>query len=531
MPINAILNISDIYLPSIINENYPFPNVVYDLFNVNNAKELDDNYILIKLPFQFTIASGLYYNPSDIFKISLLSIGGIPLNYINSDYPINYQRNQGLQQIINVDDNNIYFQTAIVASSTVNSGGNKLQIMLITNTLPGYPDANNYTITLKHSFNNVVRIELISTEIPFIDFLINSSGSNQNNKLYWKHFDDGNHIYQVSIPEGNYDGNNLISKISELINLVPRYNSTIENPIYNIFNINLNTYTQEITFSPYKNNNLPNSLTASIVIINNIKYVKIIIYHPGNLVQELDTILISGALKIGTILNATYINTTHTVYEVNIPEQTYSILIAPLNEITNETTIDLNGNGGPSIVIQTRAKVSFLFTYPDTIGSILGFKNVGESNAITPYSTTISNFNPYIQSTILNKVGNIDTTTNILNLTGSNFYILMYLNNYENVINNSEQPIAFAKILLSGSPGDILFNTFINYPLEFDFPISTLNELHIYFTYPNGNLVNFRNIDHSFTLKITEQITIPYNTGLNSKNISVIDSIVDANRK
>ena len=528
MPINAILNISNIYLPSIINNNYPFPEEVFNLFNVTNALQLDANYFLIKLPYLFTIQSGLYYSPPDVFKITLQSIGGIPLNYINADYPINYQRNQGMQQIINTDINNIYIETSIIASSSVNGGGNKIQIMLITNTLPGYPDANNYTIILNQSFNNIIRIELLSTEIPYIDFLIKSSGSNQNNKLYWKHFDDGNYLYELSIPEGNYDSTSLISKITSIINLVPRLNSTIEHPIYNIFDIELNSYTQEITFAPYKYNNLPNSLSISIFEINNIKYIKLTVYHPGNLVEKSDTILISGAIKIGTIIDATYINTTHIVYDINIIEQTYSVLLGPLNQITNQTTIDLTGNGGPGVVIKTKAKVSFIFTFNNTLGNVLGFKNVGESNAITPYSTLISNLNSYIEYTNLNQVGNINTSHQLLNFAGNNMYILMYLNNYENIINNSNQPIAFAKILLSGNPGDVLFNTFINYPLEFDFPISTLNELIIYFTYPNGTLVDFRNIDHSFTLKIIEQINIPYNTGLNSKNIKLIDSIIDA---
>ena len=214
--------------------------------------------------------------------------------------------------------------------------------MTITNTLAGYPDANNYTVTLKQSFNNVVRIELLSTEIPFIDFLINSSGPNKNNKLYWKHYDDGNNIYELSIPEGNYDGTNLISKISELINKVERIGSTIEKPIYNIFEIDLNSYTQEITFKPYKLNNLPNSLSINLVDINNIKYVKLSVYHPGNLVSQLDTIEISGAIKIGSIIDSTYLNKTHTVYEINVTEQTYSVLLGPLNEITNQTIIDIN---------------------------------------------------------------------------------------------------------------------------------------------------------------------------------------------
>ena len=238
-----------------------------------------------------------------------------------------------------------------------------------------------------------------------------------------------------------------------------------------------------------------------------------------------DTISITGATKIGSIIDPSYINTSHLIYEVNTTKQTYSTILAPLNQITNSSTFDLTGNGGPSIVIKTHAKVSFLFDKTDTLVTVLGFKNVGEKNAITSYKYLVSNFDNYVQYTDLNEVGNLDTSISLLNLTGSDYYILMYLNNFECIINNSNQPTCFAKILMSGLPGDILFNTFINYPLEFDFPISTLNQLDIYFTYPDGRLVDFRNIDHSFTLKIVEKIITPYNTGINSKDTSELDTI------
>jgi hypothetical protein len=103
----------------------------------------------------------------------------------------------------------------------------------------------------------------------------------------------------------------------------------------------------------------------------------------------------------------------------------------------------------------------------------------------------------------------------------------MYINNYETIINNSNQTTAFAKILLSGNPGDILFNTFVNYPLEFDFPISTISEFNIYFTYPDGSLVDFRNIDHSFTLRIIEKVMHSYKTQINSKDTSYYESVIN----
>lgn len=527
IPINLVTGISQIYLPSIVDKVTPIPASILSVLNVNTVTELDANYFLIRLPYNFITSSGTYYTPTDVFKFSFINIGGIPLNYINADYPIDYNKNQSYQIITNIDTNNIYFESSITASSNANSGNNQVRVMLITNTLAGYPYANSYTIDLKRTFNNVVRIELVSTEFPYIDFLIKSSGTNTNNKLYWKHLDDGSTVYQASIPEGNYDGPNLISTISTALNKVERNGSTIQNPIYNIFTVTLDSYTQEIIFVPYKNNNLPNSLSASLVEIDNVKYILLTVQHPGNLVEALDTVVISGAVKIGTIIDTTYINTRHTVYQINTTNQTYTILLAPLKQITNATTIDLTGNGGPSTVIQTKAKVSFLFNKSDTIGTVLGFKNVGQANAITSYQSRISNFNSYIQYTNLNQVGDVDTNSQLLNLTGNNLYILMYINDYECVINNSNQLTAFAKILLSGTPGDILFNTFVNYPLEFDFSISTLNELNIKFTYPDGTLVDFRNIDHSFTLRIIEQLNKPYNTALNSKDSSFYETVRD----
>ena len=106
-----------------------------------------------------------------------------------------------------------------------------------------------------------------------------------------------------------------------------------------------------------------------------------------------------------------------------------------------------------------------------------------------------------------------------------NFPYLLYINDFELVNNNSNLIPCFAKILLSGSPNDILYNTFINYPLEFDFPISTLNELKIKITYGDGNFPDFRNIEHSFTLKVVERLSKPSRTGLNSMKINYLDSL------
>jgi hypothetical protein len=107
----------------------------------------------------------------------------------------------------------------------------------------------------------------------------------------------------------------------------------------------------------------------------------------------------------------------------------------------------------------------------------------------------------------------------------------MYLNDIEFVYSNNNVPAAFAKIALSGSPGDILFDTFISQPQNIYskiFPISSLTQITVKFLYPDGSRVNFRNINHSFTLKITEEQERSENTNLNSQLILVSDEFKKA---
>ena len=527
IPLNSLIGIFDINLPSIVNQTNEIPQNILTFFNKTTVESLDSSYILIQLPFNYFSYSNQYIEINDFFKISFNDLFGLPINGINADYPINYQKLQGFHEVLSVLNKDAFtIKTGYISLKNGIGGGNKIQIMTILNTEEGFPDANNYTIMLKKNFNNVVRIELVSTEFPFIDYLIKSSGLNKNNKIYWKHLDDGNHVYSVEIPEGNYDGINLITLLTSNMNAIPRITSTLEEIIYNDFLIDYNSFTQEITFTSFKTENIQNSLKVDIITINNIKYFRLTVNHPNNLVEINDIVVISSAYAIG-IISANNINKSHTVFEINKNISSYSILLGSIGQLSTTSTFGttLTDKGGGGIKIKTKARVSLLFNYKNTIGNIIGFKNVGQPNAITPYKSKISNFDSYLNNTKLNTVGNLVETSLLLNFTGINNYYLIYLNDFELVNNNSNQLPAFAKILLSGSPGDILYNTFINYPLEFDFPISSLNEIKIKISYGDGSLPDFRNIDHSFTLKITELVNYPKNTGINSKKTNFISTL------
>ena len=514
IPINSFIGPNEIEF----NNNILIPNKLLENLNVN-LEEFNKNYFLIKLPYNYAPRndSDVFYKINKNFKITFMNIGGIPNTYINSNYPINYSQYQGFQIINSIDKDNIYFESKITSYKNITSGGNKVIVNKVIDTLPGFPNSNEYTINLKKSFTNVVRVELVSTEIPFLDFLIKNNGPNKNDSLYWQHFDDGDSIYSVNIPEGNYDGETLISTLGDRMNAIERVSSTLKNPVYNLFKINFNSFSQKVEFIAFKEEFLPNSITINEVEINNEKFFKLTIKHPNNLVEVGDVIEIDNAERVGNI-PANAINNEHTVFEINKQTETYSILLEPLNTTERAT----EGNGGNSIKIKSRAQVRFLFNRSDSMGRILGFKDVGMKNAITNFKHIVSNFDNYIYPSPFDQVGNSDNLNNILNITGDNMYVLMHINDYETIVSNSDIPSCFAKILLTGTPGDIQFNTFINHPMEFDIPISTLDQLRIKFTFSDNTLPDFRNLDNSFTLRIVEKISSSNNNGINSNKQNIL---------
>jgi hypothetical protein len=111
----------------------------------------------------------------------------------------------------------------------------------------------NYVVNLKKSFNNVIKIELVSSEFPYVDIVIQK---NINDKLYWKNIEDGEYIYNITIDEGFYSSDTFLEKLQSLMNSIPRYNYSDINQIYNNFDIILESNIQKITFIPYNFINL-----------------------------------------------------------------------------------------------------------------------------------------------------------------------------------------------------------------------------------------------------------------------------------
>ncbi len=527
IPINSITGIKRVY---VYNNNELFlPDTVKNriLLELNiSTTDLINNYFFVSLPFNYininNVNTSTVFNPfqqiQKIFTFEFNNIGGINTYYLNANYPINVYQYQPFHEITAIGDNYIEFISPALGYFSETGGGNNVLIGKVINTIDGYPDANNYTISLKKTFTDVIRLELVSSEFPYINNnIINTM--NSNNKLYWKILEDGDYIYSISILEGNYFIDNLVNKILEKMNSLERIGSNPKEIVYNEFDINYSIDSQEFKFICYKTNILSYSLNLEQDLSIGSEVLRLTITHPNNYVNIGDTIVISNATDIGSI-SSTLINKSHIVYSVNKEASTYSVLLSTTQYTSN---ININGDGGARTTLKTPSLASFLFNYSDTMGELLGFKNVNQSTSITPFSHITSNLNNYIISCPYNSVGNRDLTNNYFNFIGQNYYLLMMLNDYENIYMDDGN--CFSKILMNGNPGDMLYDSFVCTPLIFEIPIKTLNELKIKYVFPNGNKPDFRNLNHSFTLKITERVSRPTRTGLNSMKTNYLNSL------
>lgn len=104
-----------------------------------------------------------------------------------------------------------------------------------------------------------------------------------------------------------------------------------------------------------------------------------------------------------------------------------------------------------------------------------------------------------------------------ISLEGEN-YLFLVSDQLQTVTTNSATiPYAFAKILLTESPGIMAFNSYISVPMEFDHPIPVLDTLDFQVITSKGYPFNFNNTDYSFTLKITEIVNQPLGTYVSSQ--------------
>jgi hypothetical protein len=254
--------------------------------------------------------------------------------------------------------------------------------------------------------------------------------------------------------------------------------------------------------------------TLSFVEINPLPHNKntMKIFHPNHQLSIGDKITISNSGQINQVPE-NMINTKHTISKI-LNENNYEVILPKYipTEINMET--------GPNMVsIKYPNIFQLFFNFANTMGNLLNFSKVGENIAITPYKHTISNTDPYTNDYNYESLGTeYQQPLKKLEMTGYNYF---YLCCPELATINNTKPVqnVFAIIRWFDNPGAVVFDSFVPTIKYFSVPVS-ISELHFSLYHPDGRLVEFNGLDHSFVIEIIEIYNQPTGTDINARTNS-----------
>lgn len=503
--------------------------------NINNFPadyfEYNPDYFFIILPkaMHNPIGQDPYVLREYNFKLIFLAVAGVPTNLINAQYPIDSQHRQGFHIIKNINEIGYEIELVVPALVDENAGGNCVTIAKVLSIETGYPNANKYIIDIDGNYNEVVSAKIVSSEFPNTERVIKDFPPERaNNKIYWNDIDDGNYLYSIDIPPGNYTPENLELTLEELFKNTPRiskYGSYLQN---HHVEVKINTITDEVIFTTFKEAQLvqpfvdinpPINPTPGMDNPNNI-YI-ITIKHPNHeLISPNQTIIISGAISHygipADILNGEHIITTI------LDENNYTITLPKFNLLP----IREDTKGGVIVTVLVPDQFRLRFDQSDTIGGLIGFRNPGDFNSITNFAHNISNKDQYEFDIDANAFGTPSKiSNNAIQLSGDN-YILMKAEPLETLVSIGPVKDAFAKILLCDNPGQVIFNSFVPTIKHYVDPIHELRQLDIELLTPDGYLYDFNGVDHSFTIEVVVVSDIPEGTGISASTGKNYNSIV-----
>ena len=394
----------------------------------------------------------------------------------------------------------------------------------------------------------------------------------QNNKLYWQNYDDGNYTYSVEITPGKYTPITLAQEIyNQVYNTERIYYTNQTNVVqpytnHNYIEVEFNILQDLVIFKSYVeyimkymlkglyyqningtnvdnlfykinnrdslNTNDLNKYPLYVIIkLNNNMLTKNNIFTKNNNDQLIigDSIILSGITSYygisGTYLN----NISFEIFQIstemfasgNLPDDfddSDNFFIIKLG-IVNIDNVFNEQFTNSIFSLKAPNKFRLLFDTNDTIGNVLGFKNVGHATSITDYGLTITNkmnYKPDIGVIIPDDDIN---PGNAIQLSGNN-YILIVCDQFPVIDNLTEDKNVFAKIQLVGSPGTIVYNSFVKTKKIYHTPINEINKLSFSFYSPNGELYDFNGLNHSFMIKITTLELVPIQTRISSQNES-----------
>jgi hypothetical protein len=409
-------------------------------------------------------------------NLSLDTVGGIFLNNINSKQPLDTNHLQGSQLVTKIDENN--FKIFLPQNSTIDRtfGGDNVITKEIKQLIRGYNNQNNYVLELDRKYENVQRIDLISTEFVNSEQIVKDSsfGTLQNNLVNLKVENDST-IYTKELIPGNYDSlsfsNMITSKLSEI--------TTIDS-LNLVFECEISADTGKLTLKNFVRQNL--SKAFSVTQNSNI----ITVTHNSHGFENGDIIKILNSSNVDTIVSTDINNLEHTITVIDSNSYKFTVVSTALNNASNK--------GGKTIQILKPKKISLLFSQSNTSFSLFGF-----DNSDTIFATNL-------------------TGTNLVDLSGDDYFYMCSPQLSDTVKDDGQVRDIFAKILLNQAPGNILYDTYVSNPKVFyDTPLKFIDKIEFIFREPNNNLFFMNNLEHSFSLRIDEVIEIIENTNFSSR--------------
>ena len=531
--------------------NYPI-NLLNNTFqiylsppNTTIPSDYDLSYFYIVMPYNFD-SSYLPNTPYDGYNITFQfnHICGVPINIINAQYPLNINYLLGYQTIYSIKSNSFLIELQkqwLGDNNGISFGGNLIYYSKVEKISTGYPNPNNYNIKLSKEYKKLIGMRIINSVFPASENVFSST--NYNLCLYWQNKSDGNTIYKITITPGTYDTASLKNEIETKIASVPKIpDPTVfvggslylpNNYITVDFNINNNitkfsSYNKYIFVNPPILSIVP--IRLDIVIQNQTQTISsytMTIVQPNHNMMTGDTITFSGMLttlftyadSTTYAISETALNSTFNVNAVS-DINTYTVIISNVNVITNPTIISTITctNGGYNVIGLVKSYFRLLFNSSDTIGTNIGFRNVGDPLSITPYKTDIKNTDPYYNEKSIDLYNNpVNFYSGRINLNRTTYFVIncdeitgKLLHYYTNSIHN-----IIGKINCSKIRNGNYYDTFVDMPITFHEPID-LYSLTFTFYSPDAKLYDFGNEDHSFVLELVSITERPDETYIDS---------------
>lgn len=492
---------NDIY-PNVIEHSTPTNNLLYDHNGIYKYHIITVDISNTTDVITFASYSEIIQKDNNIRVIDIpttnatMNIGG---NLINSIDPINdilfiYLTSESYYQLDTTFpyiNNNLYIGSNInITNNTANITMNldmQRAILINFNDPSSMPiinsqnifSINTNTILLNFNYNYLIREVIIpNNRLKIGDLIITDK------------FDDPKNLGIASI----YEISSIIDTNKFTIIKIPygtKYKFIYKNLAINFNNSFFNQLHSDSTF------------IITSIVSNPINNNLMIVYHPNHQLKSNDVISITSSQSINNVPLST-INRQHVISEI-INDDKYTIL---LNPYIPTNIMDILSDIPNIVIIRYPTFFQLLFNYPDTLGNILNFNDVGNHYAITEYNHIIKNTDSYE----INNNNNINTThnnkINKLSMTGNNYFYIC-CPELCHIQNTSPVQNVFAIIRWTENPGNIAIDSFVPTNKIFPTPLASLSELHISCRHPDGSLVNFNGLNHSFVIELTEIFNQP----------------------